>query len=487
MFSGGLDSLAGAVDTAMSGDKSVLVSHRPVSTMSARQRMLFDELRKEFPGQLVHVPVWVNKAERFGQEPTQRTRSFLFAALGTVVAQSINAGGVRFFENGVVSLNFPVADEVIRSRASRTTHPISLQLLQSFCAAVVDRDFAVDNPYLYKTRTDVVGILSAFRVPHLIAHTSCAHSMFKSRTQWHCGTCSQCIDRRFAITAAGLARYDSETDYVSDVFTGPRKDGPEKNMAIDYTRHGIELSQRTESQLAMLFNTELSRAVRFEPKRSEAAHAIISMHKRHGETVERVLKEKVVERSADLVNHTLAPSSLLALAIGSDYPAKPGQLRSAGETTSLEPSLDSTARTKLAEEIADRVIERIGRCAKKTRNKRPKKSDRRDTIIFAAIALGLKGAKYCAFLQERGLRPKWSDSGPTSYTRSYELGGAWQKKVQDEKSRASARMTHYAESELRELFVIHVPDKFDEISVLMNSRNSRSASSVSFPTNVRKY
>src|SRR5256885_9532240 len=71
MFSGGLDSLAGAVETAKRGDNSVLVSHRPVSTMSARQGKLFKELKRCFPGRLLHVPVWVNKDERFGQEPTQ--------------------------------------------------------------------------------------------------------------------------------------------------------------------------------------------------------------------------------------------------------------------------------------------------------------------------------------------------------------------------------------------------------------------------------
>ena len=225
MFSGGLDSLAGAVETARGGAKLVLVSHRPVSTLDSRQKKLFSELRKEFPDQVIHIPVWINKAERLGRrEPTQRTRSFLFSALGTVVAQSVQAGGVRFFENGIVSLNLPVADEALRARASRTTHPVALQLLKSLCSAVTARDFAVDNPYLFKTKTDVVTILSTHKAAHLIPHTcSCAHSMFKPKTQWHCGRCSQCIDRRFAITAAGLLAYDSEADYVSDVFVGPRK------------------------------------------------------------------------------------------------------------------------------------------------------------------------------------------------------------------------------------------------------------------------
>ena len=148
------------METAKSGRKAFLVSHRPVSTMSARQNKLFRELKQLFPDQFIHVPVWINKRQGLGKEPTQRTRSFLFAALGTVVAHSIKARGVRFFENGVVSLNLPMADEVLRSRASRTTHPITLHLLQSLCAAVVGGDFAVDNPYCFKTKTEVVQIIS---------------------------------------------------------------------------------------------------------------------------------------------------------------------------------------------------------------------------------------------------------------------------------------------------------------------------------------
>ena len=40
-FQGGLDSLAGAVETASTGDHVVLVSHRSVSTVSAHQKKLF--------------------------------------------------------------------------------------------------------------------------------------------------------------------------------------------------------------------------------------------------------------------------------------------------------------------------------------------------------------------------------------------------------------------------------------------------------------
>lgn len=139
MFSGGLDSLAGAVETAAKSGNLVLVSHRPVATQSKRQIQLFEalkeSLRKTPSVQMIHVPVWINKEKALGREHTQRTRSFLYSTLGTIVAESVKAGGVRFFENGVVSLNLPLADEALRARASRTTHPLVLDLFTKFLAS----------------------------------------------------------------------------------------------------------------------------------------------------------------------------------------------------------------------------------------------------------------------------------------------------------------------------------------------------------------
>ena len=489
MFSGGLDSLAGAVETARGGGRLVLVSHRPVSTLDSRQKKLFSELREEFPDRLIHIPVWINKAEKLGREPTQRTRSFLYSALGTVVAQSVRAGGVRFFEDGIVSLNLPVADEALRARASRTTHPVALQLLKSLCSAVTERDFAVDNPYLFKTKADVATILSTNKAAHLIPYTcSCAHSMFKSKAQWHCGSCSQCIDRRFAITAAGLLAYDSNADYVSDVFVGPRKDGPEKSMAVDYARHGIELCRRSESELAALFNAELSRAVRYETKRSEAAERIISMHKRHGEVVTRVLQEKIVEHAAKLVEGTIDDTSLLALVIGKKHlehksqlaaePEEGGPAKSQGAMKSGSSVQPQNAELVRVEELLQSLQSLLARFAsapapepiKKGRKRR--KPGKRDTVIFAALLMELRGLIYCSFIQEQGIKPKWSDSGPATYPKSYQVGDPWRKKVQDEKTRAKLRMSLYPDSELADALNFHLPDKFDEISPLLHSRNS---------------
>jgi hypothetical protein len=317
MFSGGLDSLAGALDTAARKENLVLVSHRPVSTQSSRQKRLFDALRERYSQPMIHVPIWINKDENQSREPSQRTRSFLYAALGTIVAASVKAGGVRFFENGVVSLNLPVADEVTRARASRTTHPLVLQLFDKLFGAVLDREIVVDNPFIFKTKAEVVTVIASHNASELIGLTcSCTHPRFQSRTTWHCGACSQCIDRRMAIFAAGLEKYDEQHDYQIDVFRGAREEGYDQNMAVDYVRHALELSRMAPEEMTARFNRDLSRAARPFPRRSEAAQEFIQLHNRHGRTVQRVVVQELQKAAAELLAGTMPASSLLALIAG---------------------------------------------------------------------------------------------------------------------------------------------------------------------------
>jgi len=477
MFSGGLDSLAGAVETAASGAKSLLVSHRPEPKLDSRQKKLFSELKRVFPHQLFHVPVWINKNEKFGREPTQRTRSFLYSALGALVAESVHAGGVRFYENGVVSLNLPMVGEVLRARASRTTHPLALHLLSSLCSFVTERSFIVDNPYQFKTKAEVVASLLPHQATHLIAHTcSCSHSMFKPSKQRHCGRCSQCIDRRFAVTAANLTAHDPETDYESDVFAGPRQNELDRAIAVDYTRHGLELDHRSEGELAALFNAELSRAVRHASKRSDAAQSIIAMHKRHGSAVARVLEQKVRENAAGLLEGSIDRTSLLFLAIGEGShkgrPVSP-------DKSLAPPSVELDTKLAGMDRKLDAILAKFksspsDRC--KSRTRRPPGG--RDTVIFAAITRGLKGIKYCSYLDAHRIKPRWYEVGPSTYSTSYQAAGPWRKKVQDEKNRAKGRMNKYEASAFSDACNRYLPKEFDEISLLY-SRNSLCASKTS--------
>lgn len=90
MFSGGLDSLAGAVETARAGKSLVLVSHRPVAMLDSRQRQLFSALNKEFPNQLIHTPA-MRSSYRDGQNQNWR----LFLVLTSAVQFATNRSGAK--------------------------------------------------------------------------------------------------------------------------------------------------------------------------------------------------------------------------------------------------------------------------------------------------------------------------------------------------------------------------------------------------------
>lgn len=473
MFSGGLDSLAGAVESARQGKPLFLVSHRSATTLDSRQQKLFTELDQMFPGKLIRLPVWVNKDGLPRRESTQRTRSFLFTAIGTIAAELVQADGVRFYENGVVSLNFPVAGEALRTRASRTTHPITLQLLQEFCRKVVNRSFVVDNPYLYKSKTEVIETISLHQAAALIASTcSCSHLIFSKKDQRHCGTCSQCIDRRFAVLAAGLEKYDDVTDYASDVFLGPRKEGYERNMAIDYTRHALELDLRSEADLAAIFNAELSRAVRFNENKSEAAQQLINLHKRHGQAVTKVLKEIIQVNAELLAKGGINKTCLLALVIGGNLNSSSAETGSQTET--------QHATSSLIAQLKD-LIKVHGKTENKVNKPKKKKLTKLDTVMFAAIKMGLEGLRYCSFLHDHGIVPRWTSDQHTSYSQAYKVGHPWTKKIQDEKSRARSRMKGYSDAEFADALNKFLPKEFQPISELINSHNSQFASK-NFPT-----
>jgi hypothetical protein len=314
MFSGGLDSLAGAVETTAAGAKLVAVSHRPAPQINTRQKNLFRLLKQRYGAQALHVPVWVNK-HGFDEESTQRTRSFLFASLGATVAGVLQAGGIRFYENGIMSLNWPLAQDVLRSRASRSTHPESLQRLEAFLQLVLERPgFAVDNPFVFRTKTEVVSSIVQHGAGDLLRHTcSCIHTMFQPKTQWHCGRCGQCIDRRMAMLASRQAELDTGDDYVADVFTSPRKPGYDHSVAANYARFASELHGMSVAEVAAAYNPELIRAARCFDDIGETAQQFIEIHKRHAEAVCAVLQEQVAVHSAEFVRGTIDRSSLLGM------------------------------------------------------------------------------------------------------------------------------------------------------------------------------
>ncbi len=317
MFSGGLDSLSGAIESLEKGERTVLVSHRSFPSIDKRQRDLSNQLKAIYPNQIIHIPVWLNKDKNLFREYTQRTRSFLYATLGTVVSSLLNCNKICFYENGIVSLNLPVADEVLRARASRTTHPVFLHKFSELASFVCNEEKIIDNPFIFCTKKNVIQKIESSKKSALIGYScSCTHTKSQTKSQWHCGGCSQCIDRKIAIESLGLSKYDPDVDYVENVFIGERKEGYDKNMATNFARHVIELAKISEIDFSKKFNLEISRAVRPFKNKREAAAEFYRIHSEFGDYASQTIISKLNQYASELFSGSLPNSSMLALVAG---------------------------------------------------------------------------------------------------------------------------------------------------------------------------
>ena len=313
LFSGGLDSLAGAIETLQAKKRVALVTHRSAPKVVPMQTQLGQALRDKFPGQVLHIPVKATKAGKQTADRSQRSRSFLFAALGCVAARMLGARGISFYENGIISHNLPVNGQVVGTMATRTTHPLGLRKLDRFLSVLDAAHVPISNPYSWLTKTDVVKRLALYDATHLIKEAvSCTVMVARENDQPHCGACSQCLDRRFAMLAAGLAEHDPADGYVTDVLFGERSEERSQTMALDWTRHAIALADLASMEFATSYASELVRIASGHPELApvETVTRAHDLHVRHGQTVRQVLEQTLVTHASAIVRGRLPTTSL---------------------------------------------------------------------------------------------------------------------------------------------------------------------------------
>jgi 7-cyano-7-deazaguanine synthase in queuosine biosynthesis len=225
LFSGGADSLCGAVRSLAAGERLLLVSHWDWAGHSAYQQRLARWLARRFPK---HVQLRQHQLGRrttqlgggsFGDEPTRRSRSFLFLALGLAHASIEPRLPLWVAENGYAALNPPLAGERRGALSTRTTHPVVLDELRRLIAAVGGHG-ELSNPFAAATKgemyAEVAELLGKDDAEKLLSMShSCAHVRWATGTGFRpdtqCGVCFGCLVRRSAFLAAGL---DDRTTYL---------------------------------------------------------------------------------------------------------------------------------------------------------------------------------------------------------------------------------------------------------------------------------
>jgi hypothetical protein len=133
--------------------------------------------------------------------------------------------------------------------------------------------------------------------------------------QTHCGVCSQCIDRRFAVLAAGLETHDPGMLYRLDPLVGELPLGDARTLAAAYVRSASDIERMNDLAFFGQFG-EAGRAVRFlSESPNEAGRRIFELYKRHASEVCAVVDDAIRSNASALRAHALPGSCLLVLAL----------------------------------------------------------------------------------------------------------------------------------------------------------------------------
>jgi hypothetical protein len=258
--------------------------------------------------------IGISRYKYDARDISQRTRGFLYGCIAATVASRLGIPDIQLADNGVVSLNLPINDQLIGALASRTTHPMFIRRFNNLLVEVFSEAPRVRNPLWNQTRAEALGFLKESGYEDLLQETvSCSRSRGRPRIQPQCGYCFQCVDRRFATVAAGLEEHDLAERYGIDIFSHELAEGEARTVATSYVRFAQELELLDEATLFLEFPQLIDCIDREGDNLTSEAESLAGMLHRHAVTVLGVLESQITTHRATMVRGELPPHSLLRL------------------------------------------------------------------------------------------------------------------------------------------------------------------------------
>jgi len=230
LFSGGLDSLIGALDHLKSKpkEKILLVSHydRKMGGPKKDQASVLKLLNPAYGMQFAHVPstnISLENSTINKTETTSRSRSLLFSGMALILAQAKGISKIVVPENGSVSLNYPLSSSRRSACSTRTTHPLMLSFIANIWAKFSIKT-SISNPYELKTKGEMVAYCKdRINLSKMVHHSnSCGKHGHRSywdketRSASHCAICMPCVYRRAALLSVeDLTTYGNDINLLS--------------------------------------------------------------------------------------------------------------------------------------------------------------------------------------------------------------------------------------------------------------------------------
>lgn len=246
LFSGGLDSLIGAIDALNDRKiKTFLVSHYDPQMHGPKgdQHDLIELLNDQYKDRFKNLPsikVFLETSNS-AKETTLRSRSILFISLATMVAETRKVR-VVVPENGTVSLNYPLSPSRRSACSTRTTHPTFVKFVhdllrgQGLVSEIV-------NPYEFQTKGEMVGGCKDIDFLRKILQKSNSCGKRGHRAHWeqrdasHCGVCMPCVYRRASLLLqTDRTTYGNELNPLYPFYT---KKGQDIGACLEYLKNDL--------------------------------------------------------------------------------------------------------------------------------------------------------------------------------------------------------------------------------------------------------
>jgi 7-cyano-7-deazaguanine synthase in queuosine biosynthesis len=288
LFSGGVDSFAGALELLVvrGRDGVQLASHvtgNPVTRQS--QDNLISYLEARFKGTLHRITVrsggrkkgeyvFPGDSER---EETQRTRSFMYLSVAALAARRSGHNElVLIAENGQMAIHLPLSVARVGAFSTHTAHPEVVARAASFFSRILDSELRVSNPYLYKTKAEVVATISAADRTALGQSVSCWRGA-RVPSFNHCGDCVPCLVRRIAFESNSIVLPEYKNDLFAQDVPNLSADNEGKRNLVELTEFAHAFASKTDAELEGLFpdliSTDFDRTPAIQMYRRFAAEA----------------------------------------------------------------------------------------------------------------------------------------------------------------------------------------------------------------------
>jgi hypothetical protein len=179
----------------------------------------------------------------------------------------------------------PLSAARVGTFSTHTAHPEFVAQAASVFTSILDFTLQVTNPYLYKSKAEVVATIPTGDRQALSQSVSCWRGSRVSSFN-HCGDCVPCIVRRIAFEHNGVVLPEYRRDlFAQDLPTLGEDDEGKRNL-VEIAEFAHAFSSQRDAALELLFpdliSTEIDKSAAIEMYRRFAAEAMAVLNRYAG-------------------------------------------------------------------------------------------------------------------------------------------------------------------------------------------------------------